>query len=170
MWKVSFKDPSSRKVRRFNDRVTVVTLNGFMRVPEEVRFSLPKELSYWLGTHSNPKVKLDFISRNSMEITVTGRANRAEGDADDPVFGERLAECRAKIKLYHFLHTFALKYMNHYEKILYGNDARVSGTGFKGNNYMCSVYNKYAALHARETGHLNELLGENVLRGDKEDN
>lgn len=29
MWKVSFKDPSSKKVKRFNDRVTVVTLNGF---------------------------------------------------------------------------------------------------------------------------------------------
>lgn len=170
MWKVSFKDPSSKKVKRFNDRVTVVTLNGFMRVPKEVMFSLPKELNYWLSIHSNPKVKLNFILKNSMEIIVVGRANRADGDVDNPVFGERLAECRAKIRLYHFLYTFALKYINHYEKILYGKDVKVSDAKFKGNNYMCSVYNKYATLYVRETNHLNKLLRENVLRGDKEDN
>lgn len=170
MWKVSFKDPSSKEVKRFNDRVTVVFLKGTMKIPKDVKFSLPKELSYWLSAHSNPKVKWNFILNDFMEITVAGRANRVESDVDDPVFGERLAECRAKIKLYHFLYIFALKYINHYEKILYGKDVKVSGAKFKGNNYMCSVYNKYATLYVRETNHLNKLLKENVLRGDKKDN
>lgn len=44
MWKVSFKDQKYKKVQKFNDKVTVVTLKGDMQIPIEVITSMPKEV------------------------------------------------------------------------------------------------------------------------------
>ena len=41
MWKVSFKDPSSKKIKRFNNRATVVTLKGDMQIPMFQRSNCP---------------------------------------------------------------------------------------------------------------------------------
>lgn len=58
MWKVSFKDPMYKKVQKFNDRATVVTLKGDLKIPMEVMYSMPKEVCDWMTDKINPRVKV----------------------------------------------------------------------------------------------------------------
>lgn len=74
MWKVSFKDPMYKKVQKFNDRVTVVTLKGDLKIPREVIYSMPKEVCDWMTKKSNPKVKV-YHWQGIISVTVTGKSN-----------------------------------------------------------------------------------------------
>ena len=79
MWKVSFKDPMYKKVQKFNDRVTGVTLKGDMQIPIEVITSMPKEVCNWMMNKINPKVQV-YHWKGIISITSTGKAVRSEDE------------------------------------------------------------------------------------------
>lgn len=159
MWKVSFKDPSSKKVKRFNNRATVVTLKGDMKIPLEVMTSMPKEVCDWIVKKSNPKVKV-YHWQGIINVTATGKAVKSEDDKDDPVLAERIAECRAKIKLYKFIYTLLMNYTEYYATLLKGKEWSFENTPVNDSTCIAYVYNKYTRLYLNEKKHLAELLKE----------
>lgn len=160
MWKVSFKDPMYKKVQKFNDRVTVVTLKGDLKIPMEVMYSMPKEVCDWMTKKSNPKVKV-YHWQGIISVTVTGKAIRSEKDKDNPVLAERIAECRAKLKLYEFIYTLLMNYVEYYATLLKGKEWSFENTPVNDTNCIAYVYNKYTRLYLNEEKHLEELLKEN---------
>lgn len=156
MWKVSFKDPMYKKVQKFNDRVTVVTLKGDMRIPMEVMNSMPKDVYGWMEKKSNPKVKC-YPWNSIIGITATGKAVRSKEDKDDPVLAERIAECRAKIAIYKFVTYLIYQYINYYVKLTSGKNSRIE-VDPKQNDSLYTVYGKYLILEGKEFRHLKELI------------
>lgn len=159
MWKVSFKDLMYKKVQKFNDRVTVVTLKGDLKIPMEVMYSMPKEVCDWMTKKSNPKVKV-YHWQGIIEVIVTGKTVRSENDKDDSVLAERIAECRAKIKLYKFIYTLLMKYTKYYATLLKGKEWSFENTSVNDTNCIAYVYNKYTKLYLNEKKYLAELLKE----------
>ncbi len=159
MWKVSFKDPMYKKVQKFNDRATVVTLKGDLKIPMEVMYSMPKEVCDWMTKKSNPKIKV-YHWQGIISVTVTGKAIRSEKDKDDPVLAERIAECRAKLKLYEFIYTLLMNYAEYYATLLKGKEWAFENTPVNDTNCIAYVYNKYIRLYLNEKKHLAELLKE----------
>lgn len=159
MWKVSFKNPMYKKVQKFNDRVTVVILKGDLKIPMEVMNSMPKKIWDWMKKKSNPKVKI-YHWQGVINVTVTGKAVRSNEDKDDPVLAERIAECRAKIKLYKFIYTLLMNYAEYYATLLKGKEWSFENTPVNDTNCIAYVYNKYTRLYINEKKHLKELLKE----------
>lgn len=159
MWKVSFKDPMYKKVQKFNDRVTVVTLKGDLRIPMEVMNSIPKKMWDWMTKRSNPKVKV-YHWQDIINVTTVGKAVRSEEDKNNPVLAERIAECRAKIKLYNFVCNILVRYTNYYATLLKGKNWSFEYTPIDDNNCIAYIYNKYNRLYFNEEKHLEELLKE----------
>lgn len=159
MWKVSFKDPMYKKVQKFNDRVTVVTLKGDLRIPMEVMNSMPKKIWDWMTDKINPRVKV-YHWQGIISVIVTGKAIRSKEDKDDPVLAERVAECRAKIKLYKFIYTLFMNYTEYYATLLKGKEWSFENTPVNDTNCIAYVYNKYTRLYINEKKHLKELLKE----------
>lgn len=159
MWKVSFKDPMYKKVQKFNDRVTVVTLKGDMQIPIEVITSMPKEVCDWMLNKINPKVQV-YHWQGIISITATGKAVKSEDDKDDSVLAERIAECRAKLKLYEFVYTLLMNYTEYYATLLKGKEWSFENTPVNDTNCIAYVYNKYTRLYLNEKKHLAELLKE----------
>lgn len=159
MWKVSFKDPKYKKVQKFNDRVTIVTLKGDLRIPMEVMNSMPKKMWDWMKDKINPKVEV-YHWKGIINIIVTGKAVRSKDDKDDPVLAERVAECRAKIKLYKFIYTLLMNYTEYYATLLKGKEWSFENTPVTDTNCIAYIYNKYTRLYLNEKKHLEELLKE----------
>ncbi len=159
MWKVSFKDPMYKKVQKFNDRVTVVTLKGDLKIPMKVMDSMPKKMWDWMAKKSNPKVKV-YHWQGIINITATGKAVRSNEDKDDSVLAERIAECRAKIKLYKFIYTLLMNYTEYYATLLKGKEWSFENTPINDTNCIAYVYNKYTRLYINERKHLQELMKE----------
>lgn len=159
MWKVSFKDLMYKKVQKFNDRVTVVTLKGELKIPMEVMNSMPKEVCDWMMNKINPRVKV-YHWQGIINVIVTGKAVRSKEDKDDSVLAERIAECRAKIKLYKFIYTLLMKYTKYYATLLKGKEWSFENTPINDTNCIAYVFNKYTKLYLNEKKHLVELLKE----------
>lgn len=159
MWKVSFKDPMYKKVQKFNDRVTVVTLKGDLEIPIEVINSMPKEVHEWLKKKSNPKVMV-YPWQSNIRIKAMGKAIKSKDDKDDPVLAERIAECRAKIKLYKFIYTLLMNYTEYYATLLKGKEWSFENTPVNDSTCIAYIYNKYTRLYINEKKHLEELLKE----------
>ena len=159
MWKVSFKDPKYKKVQKFNDRVTVVTLKGDLRIPMEVMNSMPKKMWDWMADKINPRVKV-YHWQGIINVIVTGKAVRSKEDKDDPVLAERIAECRAKIKLYKFIFTLLANYTDYYATLLKGKEWSFENTPVNDSTCIAYIYNKYTELYINEEEHLEELLEE----------
>lgn len=159
MWKVSFKDPTYKKVQKFNDRVTIVTLKGDLKVPKEVMNSMPKKMWDWMKDKINPRVRV-LHWQGIINITATGKAVKSENDKDDSVLAERIAECRAKLKLYEFVYTLLMNYTEYYATLLKGKEWSFESTPVNDTNCIAYVYNKYTRLYLNEKKHLAELLKE----------
>lgn len=156
MWKVSFKDPSSKKVKRFNNRATVVTLKGDMKIPLEVMTSMPKEVCDWIVKKSNPKVKV-YHWQGIINVTATGKAVRSKDGKDDLVLAERIAECRAKIAIYKFVTHLIEKYNKYYIKLIIGKYG-TTRPDYNQKETLHSIHGKYSALWGKELKHLEELF------------
>ena len=159
MWKVSFKDPSFKKVQKFNDRVTVVTLRGELKIPMEVMNSMPKRAHKWMMKKSNPKVKI-YPWQGTISIVAKGKAIKSKKDKDDSVSAERIAESKAKIKLYEFMYTLLMNYTEFYATLLKGKEWSFENTPVTDTNCIAYVYNKYTRLYINEKKHLEKLLKE----------
>jgi len=161
MFKVSFKN-NFKKVQTSNNRVTEVTLTGRVSLPEWWHF-VPDHIFVWISYH--PSVEFKGILAGSRNlIIVTGKSKCAEGEAFDAVVGERIAESRAKIKLYKFMCTLCSKILHHYYAMLYGNGGTAitatSPQNFPQKDCVSLTYKKYKELLSIEHQHLNDLLEE----------
>lgn len=144
MIKATF-DNKKKKVVIYNERVTIVTLEGQIKnIPYECFLTLSK----WLDTQSNVTIESKFYhSCSAMHFTVEGKAKRNPDDEFDPVLGERLAESRAKLKLYRFLYRVCDYCYKYYTKQLYGYEGSLRGR------------KKYDELIITEKEHFNTLNG-----------
>ena len=158
MWKVSFKDPKYKKVQKFNDRVTVVTLKGDMQIPIEVITSTPKEVCDWMMNKINPKVQV-YHWQGIISITATGKAVKSEDDKDNPVLAERIAECRAKIAIFGFIAQFTQKYLNYCKVLMVGKNGFIATRDVQKES-IYGINERYCILWMKELKHLEKLLKE----------
>ncbi len=153
MYKVSFTD-DFKKVTRFGKKVTKVTLEGFINDVYENSISNPTPIFAWM---------VDNIGQHINIIKMTGTAVRNDKDKDDPVLGERLAEARAKLKIYKLMKTFCYKMLEYYAQKLYGiktnNTITVKASEQESyNDSLLKAYKKYDRLVDVENTHIKQLL------------
>ena len=162
MYKVSFTD-DFKKVERFNNKVTKVTLSGVIRNIYGEELIIPPSISNWMA---------DNMGRVINIIEVTGTAVRNNKDKDDPVLGERLAEARAKLKIYKLMKTFCNKMLKYYKFKLYGTKANneiIVKTGpeeLSCNDSLLKAYMKYDKLVNVENNHIKQLLYNDLLNNE----
>ena len=162
MFKVSFKDnpkDPAKVVMRFGN-TTAVMLKGTVALPEFFK-KLPDEIVTWMTDKQNLISGEEDIATNTFHIKVKAYAFCHENDKFDYVFGERLAEARAKLKIYKFFYTLDKKLLEYYHRILYGGSNSVHG---KYNSCLAADYIKYQSLCLKEAHHIGQLLK------DKEEN
>lgn len=154
MYKVSFKD-DFKKVERFNNKVTKVTLKGTIKNAWALDdLNIPQSIYDWM--RDNNCKDLDTLE-------VSGIAIRSDNDKDDPVLSERLAEARAKLKIYKFMKTFCHKMLKYYALKLYGitTNSAITLRAIDQESYDDSLqkaYEKYSKLVDVENNHIKQLL------------
>ena len=154
MYKVSFTN-DFKKVERFNNKVTKVTLKGTIKnVYALDELNIPQPIYDWMK--DNNRKELDTLE-------VSGTAIRNDKDKDDPVLGERLAEARAKLKIYKFMKTFCNKMLEYYAQQLYGiktnNTITIrASTPDETCDNVLKAYKKYDRLVDVENTHIKQLL------------
>lgn len=158
MWKVSFKDPYSKKVQRFNDKVTVVTLTGFMKIPKDTLDYMPPSIYQWINSLHNPEIETCYTV-SGLHIISKGIAKRADDDIDNPIGAERLAESRAKATIYWFVLKLADKYVRYYNKVVTGDEQiYIEESDKYSDNSLYAIMDRYNELYQRELDHMNHLL------------
>lgn len=120
MWKVSFNKDSYKKVEVLNGKATVVTLTAKIKIPEKVAMTIPAKMLVWMiGEHTNPKVEFDVFS-GIITLKAKDKTVRKDEDEDKPLLAERLAECRAKMRIYKLMIALTEQYSKYYMEILLG--------------------------------------------------
>lgn len=158
MFKVSFKENPKfpvKKVQRIeHTRETIVTLRGTVNLPVFMQYYIPPKIWDWIDSCKNVQAE---ITMTKMHLTVKGKARRNEddGDADNPVLGERIAEARAKINLYKFMYHLISELYVYYCRLLSSNTL-TEGT-YKDNTIQGAM-TKYVNFYNREEAHLKALL------------
>ena len=154
MLKVSFKD-DYKDVVVFQDKVTVVTLTGKLVMELE---HIPHHIWTWALEHPSVDVSVTYHDGHECWILkASGKAKCHKDDTPNPKLGERIAESRAKIRIYKFMRTLCLKLHDSYSTLLTGTDA----AAFDYNINLPSInqsYSKYCGLLSREKSHLIDLL------------
>jgi len=153
MYKVSFKD-DFKKVERFDNKVTKVTLKGSIKdifTPNSL--GVPRSIIGWMIDNWG----------DTDTIEVAGTAIRNDKDKDDPVLGERLAEARAKLKIYKLMKTFCHKMLKYYAQELYGikTNNTITVIASEQESYddsLLKAYKKYDRLIDVENTHIKQLL------------
>lgn len=152
MYKVSFTN-DFKKVERFGNKVTRVTLKGTIKnIYASDDLNIPQPIRDWMW---------DNNCKNLDTLEVLGIAVRSDNDKDDPVLGERLAEARAKLKIYKFMRTFCHKMLEYYTLKLYGTKASNNTIVIKVNpekDSLFKAYMKYDYLIDVENTHIKQLL------------
>ena len=160
MLKVSFKD-DFKKVQTFNNKATVVSLTGIVHFPNELYKLVPFDLDEWMFHHPSVEV-VDSVVRG-WTLKASGTSVCAEGDVFDPVIGERIAEARAKLKIYKFMYTLCSKLLHYYFGIIYGNaevDKIIESHSESPKDCIWITFKKYKRLMIKESHHLGQLLSE----------
>ena len=158
MIKLSFKEtdflPHSKKVDVYGNKVTVVTLEG------RIKSKLPRipntEIVLYLASHPFVDQEHIFVL-DGLHITACGKAKRADGDIDNPVLAERIAESRAKIKLYRFMTNLILRICKEIFKEMRGEDDIINFAYWKRDS-LYGDYMKHKTLLHNEEDHLEKLL------------
>ena len=164
MFKVSFKE-DSKKVQTFNDRATIVTLVGQMIIPNGVWAVFPDKVANWMWQHPSVDASWGTCTKEHdvIRLEFSGKSVCTEDDSFDAKIGERIAESKAKIKLYKFLHNLCESIMKYYYGIMYGNAEfdviRESHTEAP-KDCLYLTCQKYRELWIKESHHLGELLKE----------
>lgn len=168
MFKVSFKENPHfpvKKVQRFNDdRVTIVILKGVVKLPVFLQYFIPPKIFDWIDTLKNIDVE---FTMSRMYITVTGKSICAKEDKVNKILGERIAEARAKLRLYSFIKNFTILIIRYFVTTLFGAD-NIPIIGVHSEDTMFGAYREYARLYKDEQKHLDILLGKTENEVDKE--
>lgn len=160
MFKVSFKG-DFKKVQTFNDRAIIITLVGKMHFPAELWHCTPTEITDWVWNH--PSVDALWIAEDSLRLEFSGKSVCAEEDTYDPVLGERIAESRAKLKLYKFVYTLCKKLLQYNYTTMYGTrelELTLESHSESPKDCIYIAYKKYQGLLIKESNHLGKLLSE----------
>ena len=161
MLKVSFKD-DFKKVQTFNSKATVVNLTGTVKFPNELFRLIPLDLDEWIFHHPTVEV-VDSVVRG-WTLKASGTAKCADGDTFNPIVGERIAEAKAKIKLYKFMHTLLYKLYVYYFRFTFGDRYALCNidktADYKKPGGIFEEMGKYQALLIKESHHLGKLLEE----------
>lgn len=115
---------------------------------------------YALGME-NIKWFIDHPFTDSLKgnVTVVGKAVCEDGDTYDPVIGERLAESRAKIKLYKFMVCLLNRVFSSKLRELWGSGTHISPVFVrKDKQSLVGTCEKYNRLLQKEKEHLEKLL------------
>ena len=155
MFKTSFKG-DFKETEVFNGRATIVTLKGIIRFPKHFIDTIPQSIMD--RAYSHPVVEY-HDSIDTAYIIVKGKSVCREGDTFDSVIGERIAESRAKIRLYKFMYTLINKLIDYYVGILVGAHNKVD-VHHSSLTSLLDANHKYTMLWKTETAHLNKLLEE----------
>ena len=155
IFKVSFKETNGHYCKAVSKvgRTTTVILKGVVKLPAFF-YNIPKEIEEWM--RSSNKVELyENVANNTLIVFATGNTKCREDDKYDSLFGERLAEARAKYCIYKFFYDLTFKLYEYYDRILFGDMGVVdSGTG----SCIASDMRKYELLCIMESHHIGELL------------
>lgn len=150
--KCTFKD---KKVQHINDKVTIVTLKGYVPISPELMRIIPLKVHQWMDSLSSVDVSDSCFG---LYISTKGKAVRAEEDENNPVLAERVAEARAKMRIYSFLERLCGNICSYYKQLLdigcYSKKGRIVP-----NTDLKTLYFHYGTLKDREKRHINELLG-----------
>lgn len=152
MIKLSFKGEDSKKVEHFNNKVTIVTVKATIIGFYSYDVNYPKEVWDWAIFH--PVITVGFKS-GMITILAEGKATCSEEDEFDPVWGEKIAESRAKLRLYRFMSTLLYKLTEFHSIKAFGRDSNIlvqDETGFHAGA------KKFEELVGSERKHLNKLL------------
>ena len=161
MLKLSFKE-SSKNVQVFNDRATVVAWTCSMEMPDWWA-KIPIEIYEWADNHPSVFLSEGYGNSGGLRILLSaqGKSVCAEEDEFNAELGEWIAESRAKIKLYKFIHTLCEKLMKYYYDIMYGNaefDIVRESHSEAPKDCLYLTCKKYQALWIKESHHLGKLL------------
>ena len=153
MIKVSFTD---KETNIYNEKVVIVTLKGRLITSPNIFSCICNfgEILDWMESHKG--VAYGYMGDN---IVVSGKASCSPEDKFDPERGMRIAEARAKIKLYNFLWTLSLKLERAILDVLGGKKAEVVG-GFDNvdSHSIIGCCTKYEVLYSQEGLHLGRLI------------
>ena len=153
MFKVSFSkvyvdDPV--KVKVFNKTLTKVTLQGYVKEIDFNRGIIADNTYRKLLSKVFP-AKIFY----SGSVSATGVSKKNESDEYDEVLGYRIAESRAKIKIYKTMYKFTKALLSSLRSYCFGDKVMVS---LKPNtDCLIITINKYKALLDKEQIHLNTL-------------
>lgn len=156
MLKVSFRNDFKFVSRE--DRKTTVTLYGELNNRSEFWDILPESIFDELFDYS----KLT-IGKMADILRFEGHTIRHPNDKDNPVIAERIAESRAKIKLYKFMMHLCHGILRYYYDILYGNAEMfkvIEDANNKPKDCIYVAFKKYRNLLDREKKHLDKLIAE----------
>lgn len=164
MFKVSFKK-DCMKVQTFNDKATVVTIVGEMTIPSEVWTAFPDKITDWMWQHPSIDATWGTCTKSEevIRLEFSGKSVCAEGDTFDENIGKRIAESKAKVKLYKFVHNLCEMLMKYYYGIMYGNaefDIIRESHEEAPKNCLYLTCKKYRDLWIKESYHLGKLLTE----------
>lgn len=154
MIKLSFKGEDSKKVEHFNNKVTIVTVKATIIGFGGYDVNYSDEVRDWAILH--PVITTGFKS-GMMTIQAEGKAKCSEEDEFDPVKGERIAEARAKLRLYRFMMTLLYKLMEFHSKKAFGRDSNILRIVHTGTGFYAGA-RKFESLFSHERKHLNKLL------------
>lgn len=162
MLKVSFKSVyggcPAKRIEIFNDKATIVTLTGTIKAPDWW-WKIPKDIYKWMMEH--PSVEVSDNLLGNVTVKVIGKSVCSEEDIFSSKLGERIAEARAKIKLYRFMYNLSSKIIAYNKKVLYGNfEVATRITKYNEHPLQCLYIDaiKYNELLTAEKKHLNNLL------------
>ena len=161
MLKVSFKD-NFKKVETFNNKAMVVTLTGECITPSWFN-NVPRKIWDWARWHPSVEISEGYSNQNLVMIMeVSGKSVCADCDTFDAKMGERIAECRAKIRLYKFMQTLTKMLCEYYHGLVFGNDVAINDIDIYAGDCLLDTNLRYTELLQHERHHLNELLQKTV--------
>ena len=157
VFKVSFKDSlkNPTKVAVVTGKKVAIMINGTVELPEFFKH-IPDSIVNWMTEEQKCISGEEDIATNTFHVKATGVAKCHEEEKFDYVFGERLAEARAKYKIYKFFYDLTTKLYDYYNMILFGDES-VAESGGSGS-CLAKDIKKYEGLCIREAHHISELL------------
>lgn len=155
MFKVSFKKVVNGKepikVETFNKTITKVTLVGTLQLPRYLQNPIREFVDYYEGVDVSGAYSKELI------ITSVGIAKKSENDKWNETVGYRIAESKAKIKIYKFMFNLIKKCIRDEQMYITG----ISNITHLGKSPVDCLMNsafKYKHLLASEEKHLNTLI------------
>lgn len=154
MFKVSFSkvyvdDPV--KVKVFNKTLTKVTLQGYVKEIDFNRGVIADNTYRKLLSKDYP-AKMFY----SGYIHAIGVSKKNESDEYDEVLGYRIAESRAKIKIYKTMYKFTKSLLSSLRSYCFADRAMVPSK--PDSDCLIITVGKYKALLDKEQIHLNTLI------------